>query len=100
MKIVDPELMKKAVTVYGSDAQLFMVVEEVSELIHALSKWRREGSLLQNKYRNWVVEELADVLIMLNQLIYMFNINDEELDNMLDKKTKILKERLDKHDIL
>ena len=55
-------ICKKAVNTFGSDVQEMMFIEEVGELVQALSKKRRgfEGAN--------IAEEIADVEIMLEQL--------------------------------
>jgi NTP pyrophosphatase (non-canonical NTP hydrolase) len=57
---------QKAVEKWGKEAQLNMIVEECGELITAIEHWKRgrgNGELLQ---------EWADVEIMLSQLPYIF----------------------------
>lgn len=51
---------------YGEIAQIDVAIEEMSELIQALSKYKR------GKEHN-VEEEIADVSIMLDQLKIIFN---------------------------
>lgn len=59
---------------YGEIAEIDVAIEEMSELIQALSKYKR------GKEHN-VEEEIADVSIMLNQLNIIF-------DNRKVKKIK------------
>lgn len=58
---------------YGLSAQLDILQEECAELIQAVSKFRRT----QNSD---IVEEIADVYIMLNQVVYLLNKNVETVD--------------------
>lgn len=51
---------------YGLDSQLNILQEELAELIQAVSKFRRERS-------NHIIEEIADVLLMLDQIVYLLN---------------------------
>lgn len=62
----------KAVNTYGDDSQINMAVEEMSELIKALMKSRRNDVDVQENLHN-IVEEIADVEIMLEQLKLIFN---------------------------
>lgn len=59
------EVIEKAVETYGPEAQTDMMMEEMSELIKALLKHRRNPSAdtLAN-----IREEMADVQIMLDQM--------------------------------
>lgn len=62
----------KAVETYGKKSQVDMAVEEMSELIKALMKSRRNDVEVQENLHN-IVEEIADVEIMLEQLKLIFN---------------------------
>ena len=56
------------------------MIEEISELTKALLKWRRaamiDGDNTEEKY-NAVLEEMADVQIMLNQMALIFGDSTE-----------------------
>ena len=70
MKIKAKEVYKKALCWFGTKSQVDMAIEEMSELIQALSKSKR--GLNHN-----VAEEIADVMIMLNQMIILFDCKNE-----------------------
>lgn len=59
------KVLKQAIDTYGKDAQLDMVIEECSELIKAICKYKRNNV---NEYFVEVLEEAADVRIMLEQI--------------------------------
>lgn len=61
----DYEVLRKAVETYGKEAQTDMMIEEMSELTKALLKQRRNGT---SETVDNVLEEMADVEIMLNQM--------------------------------
>jgi NTP pyrophosphatase (non-canonical NTP hydrolase) len=70
---------EKAIAKWGEDVQLDVLVEECSELIKAVMKYKRliatgetmtNGGKLETARMN-VAEEAADVSIMLEQLRYM-----------------------------
>ena len=66
----DSEIFRKCIDKWGTDKQLDMVVEELSELILAIQKWKRyhsEDTLIN------VAEEVVDVELMLGQLGVMMN---------------------------
>ena len=51
---------------YELDTQLNILQEECAELIQAASKYRRNGSVD-------IIEEIADVYIMLDQIVYLLD---------------------------
>ena len=60
------QLYREALRAWGPELQSLMLAEEIGELLQAWSKYRRgEGLALD------VVEEIADVRIMLEQLEIM-----------------------------
>ena len=72
------EMYREAFDKWGMDAQLEMVIEECSEMIVAICHWRRDKVT-----HSEICEEIADVTIMLEQLIILLdllfpeeNIND------------------------
>lgn len=98
------KVLLEFVETYGIDAQLEQVIEECSELILAIQKYKRniskcntleEESILKSK----VIDEIADVSIMMRQCNYMFSKDDismqiiskiERQKNRLEsKKTKV-----------
>lgn len=85
------EICIKAVDTYGTDAQTWMAVEEMSELSNAIAKYRRNR--VTNKD---VCEEIADVFIMLIQLSYIYGV--EDVDTFVDQKMDKLKKKLSKYD--
>ena len=78
------KLLKK----YG-DAQIIVAIEELSELQKELCKALRNKSNYDN-----IVEEIADVEIMLEQMKIYFEISEDEIEEMKEIKTKRTKERL------
>ena len=71
-RYVSQEICKAALTTWGKQTQLMMLLEEMSEL---------QKEVLKNINRNKdnvaaIAEETADVLIMLDQLIVMYDIRD------------------------
>ena len=60
------------VETYGNDAQEDMAIEECSELVKAILKLRRSDEKTA-EMREAVIDEIADVQIMLSQLEIIFN---------------------------
>ena len=82
---------KKAIKTYGEKAQKLMAIEEMSELTKEICKDFR-GML----DREHLIEEIADVTITIYQLLMMYEIGDNEIQQMCERKVERLKERLDK----
>ena len=70
-------IMKSAIEKFGSDGQLGVVIEECSELIQAICKYQRAKANTKTSQRDLdkridaLIEEAADVQIMLDQLTMM-----------------------------
>lgn len=77
------DVNKKTVQRYGMPIQSTIAMEECAELIQAISKMKRDAS--DSNYGH-LVEEMADVYIILDQLQYMFNVKQDDLDNMIGFK--------------
>lgn len=82
-------VLKKAICKYGKQAQLDVAVEEMAELTKEIIKSKRGAS----NYHQ-IVEELADVYIMMTQIKLIYGIYDEELINAMDLKIARLEKRL------
>lgn len=61
------DLYQQAIAKWGEEAQHDQAIEECAELIATLKHYRRNRVETEA-----VIEELADVFLMLGQLIYMF----------------------------
>lgn len=86
--IQDVYLLQQAIDKWGEDAQMKMVLEEMSELQKEICKlWRGKDN------RDAIAEEVADVEIMLDQLKLMLRIN-EEVQTQRRKKISRLADRL------
>ena len=84
------ETLTNAVEIYGEDTQIWMTIEEMSELGNALAKYRRGRATKED-----VCEEIADVEIMCFQMATIFGaVNVAEI---LQTKMERLKRRLEKH---
>lgn len=82
------DLYKLVMDRWGADAQLTVVVEELSELIKEVCKMKRNiGSV------DHLAEEVADVEIMCEQLRYIFSI-DSDVDDWKKYKLERLANRL------
>ena len=80
-------IVVRAVNTYGDRAQMDMMIEEMSELTKAICKFRRADT---NITRDAVLEEMADVQIMLYQMALIFG----DPNPWIDAKLHRLEDRL------
>lgn len=98
---------RRCISEYGTQPQVDMCIEEMSELTKALLKWRRKFALVRGenvnpvsgdtdltKAREDIIDELADVRIMCRQMELMFQAEDE-VSNRIDFKVGRQVKRLD-----
>ena len=83
-------ILDRAITTYGAPAQMDMAVEEMAELTKALCKVKRAqaGCEVTAAIGN-VIEEMADVQIMLDQLRIIFGRSTAEIEE--DKLRRLLR---------
>ncbi len=90
-----PEVLQQAIDTYGSHAQEEMAIEEMSELTKAIVKRHRAADKPSyDKAMSGIAEEMADVIIMLTQLL-MFYGNRRDVQRAVDEKVKRLAGRLE-----
>lgn len=90
---MDKELVKKIIHKHGTVAQSMIAMEDCSELIQAISKCLRSKEMIPTEVREHLIEEMADVMICLEQLMAMYSITDEELISWIERKELRLKKR-------
>lgn len=87
------QICKRALDTWGKKSQMLMVVEEMSELMKEILKnINRDGDNLAE-----IIEETADVEIMLEQLKACYNIEDK-VETYKAKKILRLEQRLNDWD--
>jgi len=84
------EIYKKAIDTFGSVGQAHMLLEEIAELQKEICKDLRNGTTEQSKAR--VIDEIADVEIMLEQMKIVYNIDP----NVFMSRKRFKKKRLAK----
>ena len=72
---------------YGKENQIRKAVEELDELKEALN---------ENHTKDHIIEEMADVLVMLTQLALIYDIDPEVVDDMMEYKIDRTIERMGK----
>lgn len=81
---------------FGEDSQIDVALEEMSELIKELIKYKRSKIHFREKQaasRDHVVEEIGDVMFMMEYLKQIFKITDEEIQQIIYHKAIRTKER-------
>ncbi len=89
---MDLELCKMLVGKYGKK-QIVVCIEELGELQKELCKYLRKG-YTNDELKDNIVEEMADVYIMLEQMKIYFNINEDRIANEILNKNKRTELRL------
>ena len=81
------QIYQRTLDKWGREAQFDQAVEECAELIAVLKHWRR-GKVNEEQ----VVDELADVWLMVGQLVYMFGEQRVAcaVEQKVDKLAKLL----------
>jgi len=82
------EIYQMAVEKYGILSQTHMAIEEMAELANALMKLQRGRVTVPD-----VIEEIADVKIMCEQLAYIYG--RDAVQTQIDYKTQRLRRRLE-----
>lgn len=86
---IPKDVCQKALDVWGKNAQILMVLEEMSELQKEILKNINRG---KDNIKE-IAEETADVFIMLEQLVHIYGI-DKEVQKQAEYKVNCIKERL------
>lgn len=102
------KVLQEAIDHYGEENQLDMAIEEMSELTKAICKYKRavkerERDICHSTAKDVIfakgdiVEEIADVYIMLEQLTVIFNCK-ESVSAIASEKIRRLKARINNGD--
>lgn len=73
---------------YGIESQLHQLAEECSELVVEASHSARKGVTVK------IIEEMADVLLMIEQVIYLANIAIDDINECIQFKIDRQLERI------
>ena len=79
---MDEITIQKLIKKNGIRYQSGISQEECAELIQAISKCLRSKEAVPIKERMNLIEEMADVMICIQQLQIMYHVTDEELHAM------------------
>lgn len=87
-------VFRRCICDYGTQPQVDMMIEEMSELTKALLKWRRAKGAELTAARGCIIDELADVRIMARQMEILFQAEDE-VERRIDFKVQRQSKRLE-----
>lgn len=93
--------IKKIADTYGYDAQSRQCIEEMSELTQAINKaWRKRYDDFEERTKAFenIREEICDVEIMLEQIKYLLQISDTDINEIIEQKLDRQLERIEKDD--
>lgn len=80
----EKDLYERNIEYHGIEQETTIAMEECSELIQAISKCKRYGCI--NKYRENLIEEMTDVLIMIDELKIIYQISDVDISDIRQYK--------------
>ena len=84
MTQTEKDLYERNIRYHGTQQETTIAMEECSELIQAISKCKRYGCI--DKYRENLIEEIADVLFAIDELKLIYNISDEVISEIKQYK--------------
>lgn len=85
------ETLKKIIKNYGMYNQINMVIEEMAELTMAIMKLKRDRTC--EAYFENFIEEIADVKIMIEQLIII--VGNQRVDEVIKYKLERMERRME-----
>ena len=80
----EKELYERNIEYHGIEQETTIAMEECSELIQAISKCKRYGCV--DKYRDNLIEEIADVLFAIDELKLIYSISDDTISEIKQYK--------------
>lgn len=84
------EVLKKARKTYGNKNQIMVCMEELCELACVLAKYPRynDETKATEELHDKVLDELADVMIILDHVQQVMGFSDEEVSNRIKSKVE------------
>mgnify|MGYP000980192742 CR=1 FL=1 len=98
LKIENYNIIPKAVKTFGEKSQKMIAIEKMSELIKSLCEDAR--ALKENEFRaarENIAEEIADVFIMLSQLVQIYDSPGWNIGKAIAEKEEKLEKMIQKH---
>lgn len=97
---INEKINKETMDRYGIERQSLVAMEELAELQKAISKLvrnpeERTKPLEFKGLKHNLIEEMADVLICMDQLIVFYKINHKDIQSVIDSKQERQAKRLE-----
>lgn len=86
-------ILEENIKEHGVVEETVIAMEECAELIQAISKVKRYGFV--GEYRDNLIEEIADVNIVVLELMMIFDISNDDIAEFIDSKIQRIKKRLE-----
>lgn len=80
----EKDLYKRNIEYHGTEQETIIAMEECAELIQAISKCKRYGCV--KEFRDNLIEEIADVMFVIDEMKLIYNISDEDIQNIKQYK--------------
>ena len=77
---------------FGYEEQSLQLIEEMAELTQAINKHRRYNT---NTTKCNLIEEIADVSIVLSQIVYLLKVDENMFEKYIENKIKRTNKRYD-----
>ena len=77
----------------GVALETVIAMEELAELIQAISKVKRYGFV--GEYKDNLIEEIADVSIVIREIMMIFGLSVGDINEVIDSKIQRIKKRFD-----
>lgn len=93
--MLNDQQSKEVIALFGEQNQIIVAIEELAELQQELTKSLRKKE--ERFYRDDVniLAEIADVTIMLKQLMVLYEFNQTELDKVIEFKLARLRDYIE-----
>ena len=91
LSISQQDKLQKCMDMLDDDKQITKAIEELAELIQATCKYTLRPNPEEHEH---IIEEMADVFIVMHEMKDIFNISDEQINKVAQKKIDRLYDRL------
>ena len=86
-------ILEENIKEHGVVEETVIAMEECAELIQAISKVKRYGFV--GEYRDNLIEEIADVGVVIREIMMIFGISVGDINEVFDSKIQRIKSRLE-----
>ncbi|MBS7389810.1 MAG: hypothetical protein KIG33_05685 [Oscillospiraceae bacterium] len=86
-------ILEENIKEHGIVEETVIAMEECAELIQAISKVKRYGFV--GEYKDNLIEEIADVSIVIREIMMIFGISVGDINEVIDSKIQRINSRLE-----